>query len=228
MSRQQTPRLFSQALSALRGSPSTSSSARSFASSASSSSSYPFNPSAIVRPATTPSPPPPNLLHPKRGWSLITHLNASAPVSPYAPLFARRSPDRLATGSIVTVFTYTDATRTTTAPFSGILMGVRRGSSGAVDTAFRLRNIVARTGVEMTFKLSSPMIKEIRVLQRAGEGGKGGIKDLRRAKVNYLRERPAVMAGIAKALKAAKQQAAKEAEEAAKQDQAVKPTGVAA
>ncbi len=76
-------------------------------------------------------------------------------------------------------------------------MGMRRRG---VDTSFRLRNIVNKVGVEMSFKVCSPMIKEIKVVRRA-EGSKGPVKDLRRAKVNYLRERPQMLAAIASALK---------------------------
>ncbi|OXL04953.1 ribosomal protein L19, partial [Cryptococcus neoformans Gb118] len=152
--------------------------------------------------------PPPALLHPKNGWSLITHLNNAAPPSPWAHLFARRSKDRLPAGSVLTVLTYTDAAKKSVSPFSGVLMGTKRRG---VDTSFRLRNIVNKAGVEMTFKLNSPMIKEIRVVKRA-ERAKGQLKDLKRAKVNYLRERPAVMAAIARALKTAKQNEAAAAE----------------
>ncbi|ODN80882.1 ribosomal protein L19 [Cryptococcus amylolentus CBS 6039] len=176
-------------------------STRFFASSAPSSSAYPFNPAALQKSSPSPSnPPPQNLLTPKNGWSLITHLNKSIPPSPYAHLFARRGADRLPTGSVLTVVTYSDPQKKSISPFSGVLMGVNRGG---VDTSFRLRNIVNRAGVEMTFKLNSPMIKEIKVVKRA-EKGKGQLRDLKRAKVNYLRERPSVMAAIARALKSAK------------------------
>ncbi|ADV25357.1 ribosomal protein L19 [Cryptococcus gattii Ru294] len=164
-------------------------------------SSYPYNPSAIPRPSTTALPPPPALVHPRNGWSLITHLNNAASHSPWAHLFARRSRDRLPAGSVLTVITYTDPAKKSISPFSGVLMGTKRRG---VDTSFRLRNIVNKAGVEMTFKLNSPMIKDIKVVKRA-EKAKGQLKDLKRAKVNYLRERPAVMAAIARALKTAKQ-----------------------
>lgn len=101
----------------------------------------------------------------------------------------------------MTVVTYTDPAKKSISPFSGVLMGTKRRG---VDTSFRLRNIVNKAGVEMTFKLNSPMIKDIKVVKRA-EKAKGQLKDLKRAKVNYLRERPAVMAAIARALKTAKQ-----------------------
>nr|XP_018264674.1 ribosomal protein L19 [Kwoniella dejecticola CBS 10117]OBR86832.1 ribosomal protein L19 [Kwoniella dejecticola CBS 10117] len=170
-------------------------------SSAPASSSYPFNPSAIIRSSPAPSPAPANLLNPRKGWSLINHLNASSPKSQYAEMFARRSAERLRTGSVVTVLQYTDATKKTVSPFSGVLMGTKK--RGGVDTSFKLRNIVNKIGVEMSFKINSPLIKEIKVIKRA-EGKVGAIRDLRRAKVNYLRERQGVMTSIASALKAAK------------------------
>lgn len=116
-------------------------------------------------------------------------------------LFSRRSKQRLRTGSVVSVLSYTNTAKTGVSPFSGVLMRVRRRG---VDTAFTLRNIVQKTGVEMNFKVLSPMIKEIKVVRRA-EGRQGGIRDLRRARTNYLRDRPQVMAQIAGALKQAQQ-----------------------
>ena len=78
-------------------------------------------------------------------------------------------------------------------------MGIRRRG---VDTSFTLRNIINRLGVETSFKIYSPMIKEVKIVKRA-EGGKGsGVKDLKRAKVNYLRDRAGLMERIAGALTA--------------------------
>ena len=83
-------------------------------------------------------------------------------------------------------------------------MGIRRRG---VDTSFRLRNVVNKLGVEVSYKVHSPMIKEVKVIKRAEgrKGEQGTLRDLGRAKVNYLRERPSVMAQIASTLKAAKQ-----------------------
>ncbi|WVW80103.1 ribosomal protein L19 [Kwoniella bestiolae CBS 10118] len=205
MSRPTASRLFTQATNAIRqtASPIASSSKR-FASTspAAGSSSYPFNPTALILPSTVPpSSVPPSLLNPRKGWSIITHLNATSPKSEYHNLFARRHPDRLRTGSVITVLQYTDATKKTVSPFSGVLMGIKK--RGGVDTSFKLRNIVNKIGVEMSFKLNSPLIKEIKVVREA-KGRSGQIKDLRRAKVNYLRERQGVMTSIASALKGSK------------------------
>ncbi|KAL7419727.1 hypothetical protein Q5752_005643 [Cryptotrichosporon argae] len=167
-------------------------------------STYPFSKTALVLPSTLTPDSPASLHRPRAGASLLSHLNASAlsssPNARFAPLFARRSPSRLATGSVLTVLTSSSPTAAGIAPFSGVLTRVRRRG---VDTAFTLRNIVHKTGVELGFKLHSPLLRDIRVVRRA-QGRKGGIKDLRRARVDYLRDRPAVMAQIAGALKAAR------------------------
>jgi len=76
-------------------------------------------------------------------------------------------------------------------------MGMRRRG---VDTSFRLRNVVNKTGVEQVFKVCSPMIKEIKVVRRA-IGRKGPVKDLRKAKINWIREKPGILSNIASALK---------------------------
>lgn len=113
-------------------------------------------------------------------------------------LFSRRNPLRLKAGSVVSVASYTDATKSSSTVFSGVLLGVSRKG---LDTSFTLRNIVNRTGVEMKFKVHSPMIKKIEVIKEAN--GKG-LKLLKRAKVNYLRDKPGIMNQIAAAVKQTK------------------------
>lgn len=44
--------------------------------------------------------------------------------------------------------------------FTGVMIACKRGG---VATSFDLRNVVLRTGVEMRFHCSSPLIKEIRL-----------------------------------------------------------------
>lgn len=114
-------------------------------------------------------------------------------------LFARRDPQRLRTGSVLSVTTWTGPEKKGSTLFSGVLMAVRRRG---VDTSFTLRNVVQQTGAEMTFKVCSPMLKEIKIIRRAEGRKKDTIRDLRRARVNYLRERPDIMHQIASALKA--------------------------
>lgn len=64
-----------------------------------------------------------------------------------------------------------------------------------------------KTGVEVNYKIYSPMIKKIEVIKPAGGSvktgtGAGELKDLGRAKVNYLRDKPGVMNQIASAVRA--------------------------
>jgi large subunit ribosomal protein L19 len=113
-------------------------------------------------------------------------------------LFSRRNPRRLKAGSVVSVSSYTDGTKTQSTVFSGVLLGIGRKG---VDTSFTLRNIVNRTGVEMKFKVHSPLIKRIEVIK---EANKKGLKDLKRAKVYYLRDKPGIMNQIATAVKQTK------------------------
>lgn len=154
----------------------------------------------------------------------MTHVNEDLkkevdPNGLLKTLFARRSRERLRTGSVVSVISYLKPDKTGgVSPFSGVLMKVRRRG---VDTSFTLRNIVAKTGVEMSFKVCSPMIKEIKIVRKA-EGRSGPIKDLRRARANYLRDRPDMMATIASALKQHQQQRVAAKREAAG-DQSAKP-----
>lgn len=87
-------------------------------------------------------------------------------------------------------------------------MGIRRRG---VDSSFTLRNVINKTGVESAFKIYSPMVKEIRVVKRAENTNvtgraSNGLKDLKRAKVGYLREKQGLMERIAGALKSSQPQ----------------------
>ncbi|KAJ1980103.1 hypothetical protein H4R35_001244, partial [Dimargaris xerosporica] len=99
-----------------------------------------------------------------------------------AELVLRRPKDPQRTiqpGDIILVESVNSKTSNTTTRFVGICLGVfRRG----VDTSFTLRNIVMKVGVEVNFKVYSPMIKGIQILQK-GTG-------YRRAKLTYLRQQP--------------------------------------
>ncbi|KAI9632572.1 putative 50s ribosomal protein l19 [Dioszegia hungarica] len=163
---------------------------------------YPFSSTALSKSSPTPNPTP-NLLSPRKGAGLINHINEQLretydAKSLTTTLFSRRHKNRILAGSVMTVTSYTSSARTTTSTFSGVLMGVRRRG---IDTAFRLRNVIAKVGMEVDFKVLSPLIKEIKVIKRAD--GKSGLKNLGRAKVGYLRERPGAMSQIASALKTA-------------------------
>jgi large subunit ribosomal protein L19 len=97
-------------------------------------------------------------------------------------LFDKSSPACLPIGSVLEVETWEDyPANTNVQSFSGHMIAVRRRG---VDTAFRLRAVMSRLGVEQVFRLFSPNIKTIRVLHRGALRG----KRYRRAKLYYTRE----------------------------------------
>jgi large subunit ribosomal protein L19 len=63
-------------------------------------------------------------------------------------------------------------------PFAGVCMNIRRRG---VDTAILLRNQLTRVGVEMWYKVYSPNIEGIEIVQRKE-------KRARRARLTYLRK----------------------------------------
>ncbi|KAJ9109025.1 hypothetical protein QFC21_000351 [Naganishia friedmannii] len=150
---------------------------------------------------------PRHLKTPRNGKAVVDFVNENL-LQNYDPdrlrrtLFSRRHPNRLKPGSVVSVVSYNSPAKTHTSTFSGVLMGIRRRG---VDTAFTLRNIVNKTGVEMSFKICSPMVKDIQVVKAVKKGKNvGALRDPGRAKVNYLRDRPQLMTQIAAAVKQSK------------------------
>jgi large subunit ribosomal protein L19 len=149
---------------------------------------YPFSKVAII-------PPKPNILPSKslrNGKGLMAYLHKSL-LSPekheiISTLFSRRHPNRLYVGSVLTV-------HLAHAPsiFSGVLISIRRRG---IDTSFLLRNVVQGVGVEMQFFVSSPHVKEIKVVRRAGGTGPQSGRRVRRAKLFYLRDSPTKMTAI--------------------------------
>lgn len=141
--------------------------------------------------------------------TLNAHLTSQSPTATtYLPLFSRRSPDRLLPGSVLTVASYTSPpTPDNPAPasntFSGVLIAIRRRHAGR-DTSFRLRNMVGRTGVEVAYKVFSPLIASIKVVSRAttsgpqvvnaagveGQRKKPVLQAAKRAKLYYVRDQP--------------------------------------
>lgn len=63
-------------------------------------------------------------------------------------------------------------------PFAGVCINIRRRG---VDTAILLRNHLTRVGVEMWYKIYSPVIAGIEVVQRR-------VKRARRARLTYMRK----------------------------------------
>lgn len=145
--------------------------------------SYPFSKTVLIPPA--PFATPPKAL--REGKGLMQYLHKSLPTLDkqhmLRTLFSRHSPNRLYPGSILTVTL--DHAPTT---FTGVLLGIRRRGP---DTSFVVRNIIQRTGVEMQFFVSSPHLKEIKVVQKPPKGR------MRRAKLFYLRDSPEKMSMIA-------------------------------
>ncbi|KAI0027519.1 translation protein SH3-like domain-containing protein [Vararia minispora EC-137] len=167
--------------------------ARPLARAASTTAVYPYSKLAII-PPTPPGDTPASL---KKGKGLLAYLQQTIPSSEkqqlLATLFSRRSPQRLLPGSVLTV-ELTHAPHT----FSGILLSVRRRGP---DTSFTLRNVIARTGVEMQFFVNSPHVKAIKVLRRASHKHPDIIQRIHRAKLNFLRHNPERMAAFAGGIK---------------------------
>lgn len=63
-------------------------------------------------------------------------------------------------------------------PFAGVCIDIRRRG---VDTAILLRGQLTRVGVEMWYKVYSPLVEGIEVVQRAA-------KRARRARLTYMRD----------------------------------------
>lgn len=120
----------------------------------------------------------------------------------FTSLFSRTSKNQIPPGSVLTIETYTNSSKTSFSTFSGVLIAIRRRG---LSTSFILRNIVSKLGVEIRFNLYSPLLKEIKVIQRAIEGKnkKGsGLRRARRAKLYYLRNDDRKLAGISKSVAA--------------------------
>ncbi|GAA5863210.1 hypothetical protein JCM3774_000812 [Rhodotorula dairenensis] len=160
--------------------------------------------------------------------TLNAHLSSQHPKADvYLPLFSRRARDRIRPGSVLTVTSYATApTAENPTPaatvFSGVLIGIRRRHGGR-DTSIRLRNLVGRTGVEMVFKVLSPLVKDIKVVQRAETSGpavvakdgstsgprrKPALKAARRAKMYFVRRQPDRLVSVAGIVKQAREREA--------------------
>lgn len=65
-------------------------------------------------------------------------------------------------------------------PFSGVVLNIRKRHS-VIDTAVLLRNQLTRVGVEMWYKIYSPNVEGVEIVQRKE-------KRARRAKLYYMRQ----------------------------------------
>ena len=86
-------------------------------------------------------------------------------------LFAKDNPEGARVGDILLV------RQRTGDPFAGVCIDIRRRG---VDTAILLRGQLTRVGVEMWYKVYSPLVEGIEVVQRAA-------KRARRARLTYMR-----------------------------------------
>jgi large subunit ribosomal protein L19 len=98
-----------------------------------------------------------------------THL--LDPTSARTRLFAKDNPESARVGDILLV------RQRTGDPFAGVCINIRRRG---VDTAILLRGQLTRVGVEMWYKIYSPLVEGIEVVQRAA-------KRARRARLTYMR-----------------------------------------
>ncbi|KAL1632567.1 hypothetical protein SLS56_003466 [Neofusicoccum ribis] len=89
-----------------------------------------------------------------------------------AQLFSRANPDAAKVGDILLV------RQRNGDPFAGVCLNIRRRG---VDTAILLRNQLTRVGVEMWYKVYSPNVEGIEVVQRRE-------KRARRARLYYMRK----------------------------------------
>ncbi|GAA5919472.1 hypothetical protein JCM6882_001059 [Rhodosporidiobolus microsporus] len=221
-----TRQLHRISLSSSRRTPSSSSSSRLF-----SSSPRPSAPQPYPFASTVSTPPPAPALPAHRTDSLLRTLNAHLTsqhpaASTYLPLFSRRDKGRLLPGSVLTVTSYAtpptpENPNPATTVFSGVLIALRRRHQGR-DTSIRLRNLVGRTGVEVAFKVFSPLIKDIKVVARAETSGppvvgkdgnelqrrKPALKAARRAKMYFVRDQPSRLVSVAGIVRVAREREA--------------------
>ncbi|KAK6352542.1 hypothetical protein TWF730_009366 [Orbilia blumenaviensis] len=117
-----------------------------------------------------PCPRPPNSV---LSNFTTTQLKLLDPKGLRQRLFSRTNKDAILPGDILQI-RFKDAN---TEPFAGVLINIRRRG---LDTAILLRNHLTRVGVEMWYKLYSPKIEGIDLVERKE-------RRARRAKLYYMR-----------------------------------------
>ena len=101
-----------------------------------------------------------------------TQLGTLDPSGARTRLFAKSNPEAAKVGDVLLV------RQKNGDPFAGACINIRRRG---VDTAILLRNNLTRVGVEMWYKIYSPNVEGIEVVQRR-------IKRARRARLYYMRQ----------------------------------------
>lgn len=101
-------------------------------------------------------------------------LKVLDPTGARTRLFAQDNPDRVKVGDVLLVKLKTGE------PFAGVCLNIRQIHS-QVDWAILLRNHLTRVAVEMWFKVYSPNVEGIEIVQRKA-------KRARRAKLYYMRK----------------------------------------
>ncbi|KAF2276543.1 uncharacterized protein EI97DRAFT_351380, partial [Westerdykella ornata] len=106
--------------------------------------------------------------------SILAHSQIAQldPTGARTRLFSLQNPECARVGDILLV------RQRTGDPFAGVCISIRRRG---VDTAILLRGQLTRVGVEMWFKIYSPLVEGIEVVQRAQ-------KRARRARLTYMRK----------------------------------------
>jgi large subunit ribosomal protein L19 len=94
------------------------------------------------------------------------------PTGARTSLFSRTNPEAAKVGDILLVRLKTGD------PFAGVCINIRRRG---IDTGILLRNELTRVGVEMWYKIYSPNVEGIEVVQRKE-------KRARRARLTYMRK----------------------------------------
>lgn len=108
------------------------------------------------------------------GQVLADQLKVLDPTGARTRLFDDANPERVQPGDILLVRLKSGD------PFAGVCLSIRRRNS-PIDTAVLLRNQLTRVGVEMWYKVYSPNVEGIEIVQRKQ-------KRARRARLYYMRK----------------------------------------
>lgn len=103
-----------------------------------------------------------------------TQIAALDPTGARTRLFSPDNVDRARVGDILLV------RQKSGDPFSGVCINIKQGDS-KIDSSILLRNNLTRVGVEMSYKIYSPNVEGIEVVQRKA-------KRARRARLYYMRQ----------------------------------------